>query len=65
MHSPGGFEAIVANGFGLFGEKVKEFVFLNALFSDAPHNLKLLIGGQLGNKRKNNEIETLENGVNE
>ena len=65
MHLSEGFEAILSNGFGFFGEEVKEFVFLNALFSDAPHNLKLLIRGQPGNKRKNNEIETLENGVSE
>ena len=64
MHSSGGFEAIVANWFGFFGEEVKEFVFLNAFFSDASHNLKFLFRSQTGGKF-NDEIETLENGVSE
>jgi len=61
VHASGGFEAIVANGFGLFGEEVKEFVFLNAFFSDAPHNLKLLFGSQSATKikKKKSEIRTL------
>jgi len=52
VHAPRGFESIVANGFGLFGEEVKEFIFLNALFSDAPHNFKPLFGAQPGSEIK-------------
>ena len=53
MRPEGSFEAIIANGFGLFGEEAKEFVFLNTLLSDAPHNLKFLFRAQPESKIKN------------
>ena len=46
MHSSRRFEAIIANWLGLIGKEVSEFVFLNALLADTPHDLKLLLQGQ-------------------
>jgi hypothetical protein len=46
VHSSRRFETIIANRFRLFSEKIKEFIFLNALFSDASHDLESLLSTQ-------------------
>jgi hypothetical protein len=46
VHSSRRFKTIVTNRLRLFSEEVKKFIFLNALFSDASHDLKSLFRTQ-------------------
>ena len=43
VHSTGGLEPVVADGFGFLFEKITKLVFLNTLLSYAPHDLVPLL----------------------
>lgn len=46
VHSSRRFKTIITNRLRLFSQEVEKFIFLNALFSDASHDLKSLLRTQ-------------------